>query len=85
MGLLQIYLFRNFAKVQFDIKNELGNVPLIFHMLPHLIAIERNPMEQSDWPKMISPAVELKVKTTDFISKHLIGLAKVYLSVPLSL
>ncbi|KYN27045.1 Mitochondrial import receptor subunit TOM70, partial [Trachymyrmex cornetzi] len=59
--LLQIYIFRNFAKVQFDIKNELGGVLPIFQLLPHLIAMEKNLMEQSDWPKMISPAAELKI------------------------
>ena len=80
MELLQIYIFRNFAKVQFDIKNELRRISPIFQLLSHLIAMEENLMEQSDWPKIISPSVELKVKTTDFISKHLIGLAKIYLS-----
>ncbi|KAG5340582.1 TOM70 protein, partial [Acromyrmex heyeri] len=59
--LLQIYIFRNFTKVQFDIKNELGSVPPILQLLPHLIAMEENLMEQSDWPKMIFPAVELKI------------------------
>ncbi|KAG5315668.1 TOM70 protein, partial [Pseudoatta argentina] len=59
--LLQIYIFRNFTKVQFDIKNELGSVPPILQLLPHLIAMEENLMAQSDWPKMISPAVELKI------------------------